>query len=147
MHSPSPATPPTAEFPALREHSGGGGLRPVEVYAVQVQWNQATILSVPVALLRENTAPIQPLLRYVHTRTLGNCSAWSYGAAVFWNYGLNEIGWVFNYLVMELWWVWISRINSTLSIDCSVWIYITRTCTISNACAFVKGVHHPEVSI
>lgn len=37
MHSLTPAAPPTTVHPALRTPGGGEGLRPVEVYAVQVQ--------------------------------------------------------------------------------------------------------------
>lgn len=48
MHSLTPVTPPTTDLPALRIHrreGREGWLRPVEVYAVQVQWNQASIPS------------------------------------------------------------------------------------------------------
>lgn len=48
MHSLTPVTPPTTDLPALRTHrreGREGWLRPVEVYAVQVQWNQASIPS------------------------------------------------------------------------------------------------------
>lgn len=81
MHSLTPATPPTSLslslscLPLHCEQGGGGCAAAGRGVRRWCRFNETRPTSPPpspgLSLLRENTAPIHPLLRYVHTRRPG----------------------------------------------------------------------------